>query len=483
MVTLNCATGTIDPYVPTPDVPWDRKRAIHLFRRLGFGASVQEIDDALGQSPTDLVDQLIDDALATPLTPEPDWAFWTFNDYDDFPLQREEQYAEWATKWLIGMLENGLRDKLSLFWHNHFVTKLEIYDCPSYMYQYHKLLQQYALGNFKDFVYEIGKTPAMLVFLNGAESTKFNPNENYARELYELFTLGVDNGYTQQDIEETSRALTGWNLFSEFCGSISFYQPTFDEGVKTIFGQTGNWGYDDVHDILFQERSDEIADFICRKLYVKFVSPEVDESIIEAMATTFKANDFEIEPVLRQLFKSEHFFDDANLLVQIKSPVDACLQFYQETSFPYETNSLQTVIYLCFLLDQYLFNPVDVAGWQGNRTWINSNTLTGRWQALQFLTGMVADIDLEPFRDLAVSLAGSTSVNDPEFVTQLIVEQFFPKGFQSADEYNRATIVFKMDIPENYYTNGLWNLAWDTVPYQVASLLLFLFRRPEWQLM
>jgi uncharacterized protein (DUF1800 family) len=483
MVTLNCATGTIAPYVPTPDVPWDRKRAIHLFRRLGYGASVQEIDDALNQSPTELVDQLVDNALAAPLPPQPNWAFWTINDYNDFPMQREEQYAEWATTWVQGMMDHGLRDKLSLFWHNHFVTKLEIYDCPSYMYQYHKLLQEYALGNFRDFVYEIGKTPAMLVFLNGAESTKFNPNENYARELYELFTLGVDNGYTQEDIEETARALTGWNQFSQFCGSIGFLPLTFDDGEKTIFGQTGNWGYDDVHNILFQERADQIADFICRKLYVHFVSPEVDETIVSDMAATFKANDFEIEPVLRQLFKSEHFFDDANLLVQIKSPIDSCLQFFRETGFPYNSDTLLTIVYLCFLLDQYLFNPVDVAGWQGNRTWINSNTLTGRWQALQLLGGLVADSELEAFRDLAVSLAGSTSVNDPEFVTQLIVEQFFPKGFQSSDEYTQATNVFKMDIPENYYTNGLWNLGWDTAPYQVASLLLFLIRRPEWQLM
>jgi uncharacterized protein (DUF1800 family) len=180
-------------------------------------------------------------------------------------------------------------EKLALFWHNHFVTRNEDYGCPSYLYQYHKLLQQYALGNFKTFVKEIGKTPAMLVFLNGVQNTRFNPNENYARELYELFTLGRDNGYTQQDIVQTAKALTGWNSLenNQYCGRINFFPALHDPAQKTIFGKTNTYNYDTLHDLLFAERAVQISEYICGKLYRYFVSPQVDEVIVSELATIF----------------------------------------------------------------------------------------------------------------------------------------------------------------------------------------------------
>ena len=155
--------------------------------------------------------------------------------------------------------------------------------------------------------------------------TKNNPNENYARELYELFTLGEGNGYSQEDITETARALTGYNRFKTYLGVIEFNENSFDKGKKTIFGQTGNWGYKDVIDILFENKKDLIADFICTKIYRYFVSPQIDSSTVSDMAETFKQNEFELKPVLKQLFKSEHFFDPANNNVMIKSPIDMML--------------------------------------------------------------------------------------------------------------------------------------------------------------
>ena len=145
---------------------------------------------------------------------------------------------QFATK---DLLNNGLHARLTFFWLNHFVTQYGEYRCPSYMYQYYTTLQKHAIGNFKEFVREIGLTPAMLTFLNNLENTRKRPNENYARELYELFTLGEDIGYNQSDIEETSRAMTGYNLREDRCGPISFDPTTFDNGIKTIFGRTGNW--------------------------------------------------------------------------------------------------------------------------------------------------------------------------------------------------------------------------------------------------
>ena len=209
-----------------------------------------------------------------------------------------------------------------MFWSNHFVVEFRDINQPAYLYQYYALLQTHALGNFKTFISEVGLAPAMLRYLNGFENKKNSPNENYARELYELFSLGEGNGYTQEDITETARALTGYNRSKTNGGIIEFNEKTYDKGSKTIFGQTGNWGYDDVINILFQEKKDIIANFICTKIYRYFISPKVDFNIIAGMAKTFKDNQFELLPVMKQLFKSDHFFDSENSNVLIKSPID-----------------------------------------------------------------------------------------------------------------------------------------------------------------
>ena len=210
----NCATGTLVPYADNAAAPWNRARVQHLFRRLGYGATQGTIAAAEQLTPDALVDQLIDDALNASNLPEPTWSNWTIDDYSDFGAESSVQLIEYANDWIGTMLDNGAKERITLFWHNHFVTRFEDYFCPSWMYTYHQLLQTHALGNFREFVYEMGKTPAMLVFLNGVQNNRFEPNENYARELFELFTLGQDNGYTQQDIVETARALTGWNGFT-----------------------------------------------------------------------------------------------------------------------------------------------------------------------------------------------------------------------------------------------------------------------------
>ena len=164
-----------------------------------------------------------------------------------------------------------------MFWSNHFVIEFRDINQPAYLYQYYALLQTHALGNFKTFISEVGLAPAMLRYLNGFENKKNSPNENYARELYELFSLGEGNGYTQEDITETARALTGYNRSKTNGGIIEFNEKTYDKGSKTIFGQTGNWGYDDVINILFQEKKtllqiSSAPKFIAILLVLKLIS-------------------------------------------------------------------------------------------------------------------------------------------------------------------------------------------------------------------
>ncbi len=496
MIVTNCATGTIAPYVPSATMPWTRRRIAHLARRMGFGLNPQRIDEILDSnlSPTQLVDLIIDNAINKPLPPEPEWSNWSLSNYGSDTIQSEviQQIYEWIFDWMEEMVsENNFREKLEMFWHNHFVTRLDDYNCPSYMYQYHTIIQKNVLGNFKTLTTEIGTTPAMLIYLNGVQNTRTNPNENYARELYELFTLGVDNGYTQTDITETARALTGWNGFTEGCAPIGYLPIAHDPGVKTIFGQTGNWNYDDVHTILFEQRANEIAQHICTKLYKRFVNPEIDQTIIDELAATFLANNFELAPVYRQLFKSEHFFDEANMDVQIKSPIEMMLNYVKEFEYPYESffdtnlNYNQFFLRIYFegaTLGQELMNPVDVAGWQGNRNWVNSSTLIGRWETMQNLVFYIYENYKYLYIDFAKQISGNS--NDPAFITQLIVDHFVPVGLQTPADYERATNIFKSDyVPANYFEDGTWTLDYneDVVAAQVALLIIHISKIPEFQ--
>ena len=480
MLTANCITSTLSPYVATASKPWDQRRVLHLYRRLGFGASMQQVEAALSMNPTVLIDQLIDEALALAPAPAPEWADWTLSDFgelDDMIVA----FDEWRAEWFKDMVNQGLREKLAVFWSNHFVTEYEAYLCAPYAYRYHKLLQQYALGNFRDFVSEMGKTPAMLIYLNGAQNTKQQPNENYGRELYELFTLGRDNNYTQNDIVETARALSGWTIAgAEQCaGTVVFIPPIWDSGEKTIFGQTGNWGYDDVVNLLFTERTQEVATHICSKLYKYFVYHETPADIISELAQTFIDNNFELAPVLRQLFKSEHFFDEEVIGTKVKSPLDLILSFAQDINLPSEELApfyKQGADYL----GQLVFNPVDVAGWPGQRSWIDSTQLTQRWQVIDYLAFFAYEETPEALRDLAKVLSGDST--DPDYIVQILVDYFTAQGLQDPLAYEYATIAFKAEIPQNYFDNNLWSLDWDTAPGQVALLLSHLARVPEFQL-
>lgn len=482
-IMTSCNLSSLNVFVPSVENPWNAERVNHILRRLGFGGTTSDINAALNISPEQFIDNLVDQALATPPSPEPSWNSMTYQDYInaglDFDEENQLNHQEWNLQTYNDLSDHGLKGRMTLFWHNHFVTELEVYYCSNYMYRYYNVLQTYALGNFNDFVRAIGKSEAMLLYLNGFENSLYNANENYARELYELFTLGENNGYTQADIVETSKALTGYNHWNDFCDSIYFDQSTFNSNDKTIFGQTGNWNYDDVIDILFQEKSDLIANFICQKLYRYFVSPNVNEDIVTQMANIFVV-DFDIANVLRVLFKSEHFFDTLSIGTLIKSPYDLTINLIKTLNFVLDDDMKMGVIYLNGIAGQSIYNPVDVAGWQGDHDWINSSTLTARWEILNYIIVIAYNIDPEVFRTFAIE--SSNNSNDPYVVTQSIIDRFVPKSLHTNADYESATDVFKYDVPQNYFDDGTWNLSWDVVPIQVGLLLLHIIKMPEFQL-
>ncbi|MEZ4857511.1 MAG: DUF1800 domain-containing protein [Flavobacteriaceae bacterium] len=482
---LSCNTSTLTPYVPSGPNPWTFAKVQHVYRRLGYGASQSTVDIGLSLSPGDLIDSIVDTAFNLPATPAPFWGYFAVSDFGNFEEENGQFILDWRIETGNNFISEVLRGRLTEFWVNHFVTELETYFYAPYLFQYYNVCETYALGNFKDFVNAVGINPAMLLYLNGFENTNVNPNENYARELYELFTLGEGNGYTEVDIVETSKALTGYNHMTEPGGTIYFDNSTFLDGNKTIFGQTGNWGYEEVIDLLFQEKGDLIAPYICRKLYQYFVSPDVDATIetniITPLSQTFISNNFELVPVLKQLFKSEHFFDERATGVVIKSPFDLIFNFVNESEFPYNDELMEAFIYFAGTLGQNIYNPPNVAGWQRDEDWISTSTLTGRWQLFQaYLGTLLGNGQEETFREFARDLSNNSI--DPEYITRVIVDYFNCKELYTPSDYDIATDIFKWEVPQNYYDEGLWNLDWESAPYQVYLLLVHLATIPEFQL-
>lgn len=479
----SCITSSLEPYVPTTDNPWYEKRARHAFRRIGYDANTTMIANALSQSPSQFIDQLVDGALNALAWPEPSWANFTLADYNnlgvDFDEATQANHDELIGEVMHQMLNNGLKGRMIMFWSNHFVTRLEEYYSSNHLYEYYRVIEANSFGDFQNFVNEIGTTSAMLIFLNGYENTANSPNENYARELYELFTLGVDNGYTQNDIVETSKALTGYNSTTHWTVPISFNENTFNSSEKTIFGQTGNWGYDDVINILFQEKAPLIAEFICGKLYTYFVNPTVNEDVVSDMAAIF-VQDFNIANVLRVLFKSEHFFDAKSIGTLIKSPYDMSMAYLNITGFSLDEDYFGSMRWFNGIIGQNMFEPVDVAGWQGDRDWINSSTLGGRWLITEWTVWHTLSNYNAELRSFAMDISNNS--NDPYLVTKSIIDRFMPLELFTEEEYQVATDIFKFNVPQNYYDDGVWNLQWESAPYQVVLLLIHLAKTPEYQL-
>ena len=494
MPIQNCAISSISPFQPAPN-QWTRYHVLHLYKRMSFGASEAEIQAGLQMTPTQLVDLLLDTAVALPSPAAPYWADFTDEDYDNISETRFDHFHQLENRFLREMITEGVRSKMALFWHGHFVTELDVYDCSSYLWYYYKLLHDYAFGNFRTFVERMGVTPAMLVYLNGNVNVAEEPNENYARELLELFTLGANNGYTSEDIINIARALTGWRVEQNDCLPVDPLYPMlptvaagyeYDDGIKTIFGQTGNWNYNDVHQLIFTERQDEVALFICTKIYKFFVHEEVNPAIVNALADTFKNNNWEIIPVLKQLFKSEHFFDNTLIGGHIKSPTElfAGVAKAVEMQYPddYNEDDLEEWIDFCDSLGQRLFEPPNVAGWEGYRSWINENTLSNRWARMNEFLYNIPQEAKNRLRDTIQQ--GVNFSADPEVITRYVVDLFVNRPLE--EQHLQVAIQhLKAGFPDNYYEPDApiqWTLYYEEAPDQIINLLAYLSRLPEFQM-
>ncbi len=441
-------TAGLEPWVPSPQEPWDRQRAIYLLRRTLFGAKKEEIDLALTKSPGEVVDMLLDESK--PLPPPPgSWVNQNYS-YDPNPagdLINNTYFSE-MRRWWMDLIINqdfSIREKMVAFWHDHWATEYTVVRQPHYNYWFINIFRENFLGNFKEMVKKVAVTPAMLVYLDGQYSTKSRPNENYAREQMELHTLGEGQGYTEDDIRQASRALTGWtqqrlgqlpNGQYEYHPKDAIFIPArYDDTEKTFMGQTGQWNYEDIVNIIFREREEIAAKFICRKLYREFVYEIADETIIEGLANILIANNWVIKPVMETLLKSAHFFDKMNIGAHITSPLEAYVGAIRTLEIPLtSTNVLMDVFNTCSLQGLQILEAPNVKGWPGYRAWVSASRLATRWNS----TDLLIDDSKKP--------VGSRKFNfDPvAFITKI-------SDPNDAKKINQAVIDLLFDIKLNTY--------------------------------
>ncbi len=484
MIANDCVTSTLAPYQPTAE-EWTSAKVAHLYRSFGYGADYATIQAGLLLTPTDLVNQLLNEAINSPQPTAYYWSEYNADDYgDDSDDEQRDNFNQLKNDWIQRGFTHPFQQKMTIFWHDHFATEEAVYNCNRYVWRYYKLIHEMAFGNFRSFVEQMGLNEAMLVYLDGNDNRVGEPNENYARELLELFTMGENNGYTQTDIEEVARALTGWRVLRYECTEAYFQSNRHDETIKTIFGQSGNFGYDDVHELIFSLRQNQVANFICKKLYQQFIYRDVDDDIVSGMAQTFIDSNWEVVPVLRQLLSSEHFYEETFRGAKIKSPVVLTTQLITTIGLDVNTDLIPEIYeYLNYIneeMGQDLFNPPNVAGWPGYRFWLSENSLAFRWSYCHnVVNAYIEDSGYEKIRSLALTVSDSS--NDPRIITASFAKQVLDVDLDE-NLIDVGTLYLKAGIPENYFEDGSWNLNWQEAPDQLLNLYRYLIQIPEYQL-
>lgn len=304
--------------------------------------------------------------------------------------QSREDLKNLNLRWLDTMVnsEAQLREKMSLFWHGHFACRSQN---SFFAQELLHIIRANALGSFADMLKAVSKSPAMLQFLNNQQNRKSHPNENFAREVMELFTMGRGN-YTENDVKEAARAFTGWAFNAR--GEFAFRKFQHDDGIKTFLGKTGNFNGDDILNILLENK--QTANYISKKIYRFFVNEQVNDKNQQWLSTRFFSNQYNISGLLEDMFTSNWFYEEKNMGTRIKSPVE--LQAGIRRLLPMQLENSQSPLMFQRALGQVLFYPPNVAGWPGGRNWIDSSSLMLRLRIPQILSANDA-LDIIPKTD------------------------------------------------------------------------------------
>jgi len=386
----------------------DQLKNQHLFWRAGFGPAVEQLDSlkhftsaevyaafvkaSSGKTTyIDVAGNYIDGFMkgideANKLQPRD----LTSEERRRRQQQNRQGIRSLNTHWLHEMVQSPaqLREKMAFFWHGHFACRnLNVF----YQQELLHIIRTHALGNFRRLLKEVSRSAAMLFFLNNQQNRKGKPNENFAREVMELFTLGRGH-YSENDVKEAARAFTGWS--ANVRGEFIFRKFQHDQGNKTILGKTGNFDGDAVLDIILEQK--QTARFIAEKVYCFFVNEIPDAEKINWLANRFYHHDYEISHLLDDIFTAAWFYDEKNIGTRIKSPVELLVGIRR--MIPMTLQNDDSLLVIQRLLGQVLFYPPNVAGWPGGRSWIDSSTLMLRMRLPQLFNDK-DELNLSPKPD------------------------------------------------------------------------------------
>lgn len=365
----------------------------HLLWRAGFGPAVEQLGDLSRYSPKQFYKALVKASEKKPdyINAASNYLDGLYKGIEDagrmqkkemnatnrrrFQQESRESIRNLNMLWMYEMVNSAaqLREKMAFFWHGHFACRnLNIF----YQQGLLDILRRNALGNFGTMLKEVSKSAAMLNFLNNQQNKKGHPNENFAREVMELFTLGRGN-YSEEDIKEAARAFTGWT--ADLKGAFVFRRNQHDDGTKTVLGKTGNLGGEDVLDILLQQK--QTARYITQKIYKYFVNDTPDKNRVEMLANQFYNDGYDIGKLMENIFTSDWFYDEKNIGAKIKSPIELMIGI--QRMLPMKFQKDEALLLMQRALGQILFYPPNVAGWPGGKAWIDSSTLMLRMRLPQ----------------------------------------------------------------------------------------------------
>ncbi len=527
----NALSGDLTPYAG----PWDFEHAAHLLRRVTFGVKKAQVDQLLALGSAQAAVDFVLDVPATQPDPPvnnynnddftdpdvPSGQTWV-NAYPDFTSGNEGYRIEsWRGWWLNLMIdgEANIREKMTLFWHNHFATQTSEVFIGRLVYNYNRRLREGGLGNFKTLTRTITLDQMMLVYLNGYLNDKSAPDENYARELQELFTIGKDTPtqYTEDDVVAAARVLTGWRI-NPLSLDVYLDINAHDAGIKqfsSFYNNTiiqgsinGDAELDALLTMIFEK--EEVALFICRKLYRFFVyyviDQTVEDTIIAPLAQLFRDTNYDIKPVMETLLKSEHFFDAYNKGCYIKNPLDEVVgvlrNFNQNIQAPTLLEGWYMPLYLNYYtggLQMLPGDPPNVAGWAAYRqapmyyrNWITADTIRNRNIYSDALTLLY--IQTPGGYQLKVDpVAFAAQFDHPEDPVQLVndcVRLLLPMDLSAFKKFLLKSILLSGQANDYYWTNA-WNaylanpndvMAYETVRTRLALLCKYLMSLPEYQL-
>ena len=494
----NNISGNLEEYTS----PLSRLQVQHLLRRATFNVTHELINKYEGKKAGEVVDELFANADKT-LNPAPPYFI---NDRFKNPInlkgkEKEDAEAKKAlhkglynqelAAWWVNLMKKdtgSFLEKTVLFWHDHFATQYAICDnIPAIsMYKQNDIFRINYAGNFRTLLEKISIDGAMLLYLNGNENISESPNENYARELMELFSLGVGN-YSEQDIREAAKILTGWKI-SMYSDEPSPYEAYlspghFDANPKLFMGEVFNVNYEindknvydysvkKLIDVLLSKKGTEASRFISRKLYEYFVyaNPEkTDSAIIDQLAVILKNNNFEFKPMLKTLFKSQHFFDDLNIGVQLKSPPESIIGFSHHFEFNDRvTKNIMTALGL------ELLNPPNVAGWKGYRNWVSTKTLPSAINFLKDILHESSDFTLGAW------IKNFKGFDDVAKLTPAILELFIARPVNS-DRLKKYQSMLTGGAPDYEWYEIVKNQ--EQAGQRVRTLLFEIIKAPDYYL-